>query len=121
MRETIERFHAPAEASAARIVHTCGFDSIPSDIGVLILHEAAGELADTTLVVRRIKGGVSGGTLASLKGTVDDVKRDRSLKVLSDPYALSPDRDAEPPARQGGGPARCGVLEELGNLARPRS
>ena len=97
MRETIERFDAPARASGARIVHTCGFDSIPSDIGVLVLHEAAGELTDTTLVVRRIRGGVSGGTLASLKGTVDDVKEDRSLmRVLADPYALSPDPDNEP-------------------------
>jgi len=97
MHETVERLDAPAKASGARIVHTCGFDSIPSDIGVLTLHEAVGELTDTTLVVRRLRGGVSGGTLASLKGTVDDVKRDRSLaKILSDPYALSPDRDAEP-------------------------
>jgi short subunit dehydrogenase-like uncharacterized protein len=97
MRETIQRFDAPAKTSGARVVHTCGFDSIPSDIGVLALHEAAGELADTTLVLRRVKGGVSGGTLASMKGTVDDVKRDRSLaRVLADPYALSPDRDAEP-------------------------
>jgi short subunit dehydrogenase-like uncharacterized protein len=97
MRETIERFDAPAKASGARIVHNCGFDSIPSDIGVLVLHEAAGELTDTTLVVRRVRGGVSGGTLASLKGTIDDVKKDRSLlKVLADPYALSPDRDTEP-------------------------
>ena len=97
MRETMERFDAPAKASGARIVHSCGFDSIPSDIGVLVLHEAAGELTDTTLVVRRVRGGVSGGTLASLKGTADDVKRDRSLAgVLADPYALSPDRDAEP-------------------------
>ena len=97
MRETIERFDGAAKASGARIVHTCGFDSIPSDIGVLVLHEAAGELAETTLVVRRVRGGVSGGTLASMKGTVDDVKRDRSLvRVLGDPYALSPDRDTEP-------------------------
>jgi short subunit dehydrogenase-like uncharacterized protein len=97
MRETIERFDATAKASGARIVHNCGFDSIPSDIGILVLHEAAGELTDTTLVVRRIRGGVSGGTLASLKGTVDEVKRDRSLvKVLADPYALSPDRNGEP-------------------------
>jgi short subunit dehydrogenase-like uncharacterized protein len=97
MREMIQRFSAPAKASGARVVHSCGFDSIPSDIGVLALHEAAGELAETTLVLRRVKGGVSGGTLASMKGTVDDVKRDRSLvRVLADPYALSPDRDAEP-------------------------
>ncbi len=97
MNETVERFDAPAKASGARIVHSCGFDSIPSDIGVLVLHEAAGELTDTTLVVRRIRGGVSGGTIASLKGMIDDVKRDRSLaKVMGDPYALSPDRAAEP-------------------------
>ena len=97
MRETIDRFDSTARESGARIVHTCGFDSVPSDIGMLVLHEAAGELADATLVVRRMRGGVSGGTLASLKGTVDEVKRDRSLvKLLGDPYALSPDRAAEP-------------------------
>ncbi|MGI9019295.1 MAG: saccharopine dehydrogenase family protein [Solirubrobacterales bacterium] len=97
MQETIERFDAPARASGARIVHNCGFDSIPSDIGVAVLHDAAGELTDTTLVVQRIKGGVSGGTVASLTGTIDEIKRDRSLmKVMNDPYALSPERDAEP-------------------------
>jgi short subunit dehydrogenase-like uncharacterized protein len=97
MRETLERFDTPARASGARIVHSCGFDSIPSDIGVLVLHEAAGELMETTLMVRRLRGGVSGGTLASMKGTVDAVKNDRWLmRVLADPYALSPHRDKEP-------------------------
>jgi short subunit dehydrogenase-like uncharacterized protein len=97
MRDTIDRFDAAAKASGARIVHACGFDSIPSDLGVFALHEAAGELEDTTLVVRRVKGGLSGGTIASMKGTVDEVRADRSLlKVLGDPYALSPDRAAEP-------------------------
>ena len=97
MREVIERFDAPARESGARITHNCGFDSIPSDLGVLLLHEAAGELEDTTLVLRRAKGGFSGGTIDSMRGTVDEVKRDRSLmKILGDPYALSPDRSAEP-------------------------
>jgi short subunit dehydrogenase-like uncharacterized protein len=97
MRETIEHFETPARASGARIVHGCGFDSIPSDIGVLLLYETAGELTETTLVVRRLRGGVSGGTLASMKSTVDDVKKDRSLAgILADPYALSPHRDDEP-------------------------
>src|SRR5438874_2830585 len=53
MRETIDRLDAVAHDSGARIVHNCGFDSIPSDIGVLLLHEAAGELEETTFVVRR--------------------------------------------------------------------
>ena len=102
MRDAIDRFDALAASSGARIVHSCGFDSIPSDLGVLLLHEAAlrddsGQLEDTTLVVRAMKGGPSGGTIASLKGTLDDARRDSELaRVLADPYALSPDRDAEP-------------------------
>ncbi|HXW59691.1 MAG TPA: saccharopine dehydrogenase NADP-binding domain-containing protein [Solirubrobacteraceae bacterium] len=102
MREAIDRFDGVAASSGARIVHGCGFDSIPSDLGVLLLHEAArvdgaGELEDTTLVVRALKGGPSGGTVASLKGTIDDARRDSALaRVLADPYALSPDRAAEP-------------------------
>jgi short subunit dehydrogenase-like uncharacterized protein len=97
MRETIDRFHDTAAATGARIVHTCGFDSIPSDLGVLLAHEAAGELADTTLVVRRLRGGLSGGTLASMKGGIDDARRDGAARrLMGDPYALSPDRAAEP-------------------------
>jgi short subunit dehydrogenase-like uncharacterized protein len=120
MRQTIERFDAPAKASGARIVHSCGFDSIPSDIGVLLLHRAGGELTDTTLVVRRVRGGVSGGTLASLKGTIDDVKKDRSLvKVLADPYALSPDRDAEPELGDEADLRGAEYCEELGTWFGP--
>jgi short subunit dehydrogenase-like uncharacterized protein len=94
--ESIER-HDRAAAAGARIVHSCGFDSIPSDLGVLLLHEAAGELGETTLVVTGMKGGFSGGTLASLKGQVDEVTKDREARRRAgDPYALSPDRAAEP-------------------------
>jgi len=102
MRNTIDRFDATAASSGARIVHSCGFDSIPSDLGVLLLHEAAtadgtGTLEDTTLLVRALKGGASGGTIASLKGALDDGRADPELaRVLADPYALSPDRSAEP-------------------------
>ena len=102
MREAIDRFDALAADGGLRIVHGCGFDSIPSDLGVLLLHEAAtadgsGQLEDTTLVVRAMKGGPSGGTIASLEGTVDDARSDPELaRVLDDPYALSPDREAEP-------------------------
>jgi short subunit dehydrogenase-like uncharacterized protein len=120
MHETIERFDEAAQASGARIVHTCGFDSIPSDIGVLALHEAAGELADTTFVLRRVKGGVSGGTLASMKGMIDEVKQDRSLaKVLGDPYALSPDRAAEPDLGKEGDLRGAEYSDELGTWFGP--
>ena len=102
MRETIDRFHPAAEASGARIVHSCGFDSIPSDLGVLTLHEAAradgaGDLEETTLVVKGLGGGLSGGTLASMTGQLDEMRGDRTLaRIAADPYALSPDRPAEP-------------------------
>ena len=102
MRDAIDRFDAVASESGARIVHSCGFDSIPSDLGVFLLYEAvtadnAGELEDTTLVVRAMRGGFSGGTVASLKGTLDEARHDRGVaRLLTDPYALSPDRAAEP-------------------------
>src|SRR5688500_1690211 len=68
IRESIDRFHAQAEASGARIVHCCGFDSIPSDLGVFLLHrETQSELEETTFVVRGMKGGASGGTIDSMK------------------------------------------------------
>jgi short subunit dehydrogenase-like uncharacterized protein len=97
MRDSIDRHHAAAKASGARIVHTCGFDSIPSDLGVLGLFEALGPLKRATYVVEILKGGVSGGTIASGLLSLDEAKADRSRrKILTDPYALSPDRSQEP-------------------------
>jgi short subunit dehydrogenase-like uncharacterized protein len=102
MRRSIDAADGAAKASGARIVHTCGFDSIPSDLGVLLLHEhaeraGAGDLEKTTLVVRAIRGGASGGTVDSMRASVDEAKADKAARrVMADPYALSPDRGAEP-------------------------
>ena len=102
IRDSIDRCHQTAAGTGARIVHCCGFDSIPSDLGVLLLHQAAeadgaGALEDTTLVVTALKGGVSGGTLASMMEQLDEVRATPGLgQVVDDPYALSPDRAAEP-------------------------
>ena len=97
IRESINRFHDVASSSGARIVHCCGFDSIPSDLGVWLLHQEAGELEDTTFMVRGMKGGPSGGTLESMKGMIDEAKADADARrLMGDPYALSPDRSAEP-------------------------
>jgi short subunit dehydrogenase-like uncharacterized protein len=125
MRRSIDEADAPARASGARIVHTCGFDSIPSDIGVLLLHEhaqatGAGELEDTTLVVKGTKGGVSGGTIDSMRGQLDEARADRAaLKLVIDPYALSPDRSAEP--KLGSERDPVGVIRdpELGGFLAP--
>ena len=102
IRDSIDHCHDVAIGAGARIVHCCGFDSIPSDLGVLLLHQAAraddaGDLQDTTLVVTALKGGVSGGTLASMMGQQDEVRASAERgRVVQDPYALSPDRPAEP-------------------------
>jgi short subunit dehydrogenase-like uncharacterized protein len=102
IRDSIDRCHDVAAAAGARIVHCCGFDSIPSDLGVLGLHLAAraddaGHLQDTTLVVTALRGGVSGGTLASMMGQQAEVRASaQRRRVADDAYALSPDRAAEP-------------------------
>jgi short subunit dehydrogenase-like uncharacterized protein len=88
--DSIQRHDRAAELGV-RIVHSTGFDSIPSDLGVLLLHQQAGQLGDTTLVVAALKGGFSGGTLASMKGQIDELRSDKTVRrVLADPYALSP-------------------------------
>jgi short subunit dehydrogenase-like uncharacterized protein len=109
MRESIDRFDAAARASGARIVHSCGFDSIPSDLGVLMLHVAAkhhdgvGHLDQTHLIVRRMKGGFSGGTARSGLAEVEAGAKDpAAAKILADPYSLSPDRSREPQAAPSG-------------------
>jgi short subunit dehydrogenase-like uncharacterized protein len=102
IRDSIDRCHGIAAGAGARIVHSCGFDSVPSDLGTLLLHHAAraddaGDLQDTTLVVTALKGGLSGGTLASMLGQQDEMRASAERRrVVRDPYALSPDRAAEP-------------------------
>ena len=104
-REAIDATDAVAQGTGARIVHSCGYDSVPSDLGVLLLHsqvqaDAEGELTDVTTVAR-VRGGVSGGTIDSMRGLADTVKAERStMKLLRDPYSLSPDREGEPDTRQ---------------------
>ena len=83
-------------------MHSCGFDSIPSDITVYALYRRAvedgtGELGDTNLVVRRFAGGVSGGTAASMLEVMRTASEDpEARRLMTDPYTLSPDRAAEP-------------------------
>jgi len=101
-RDSAAQSHARAVETGARIVHSAGFDSVPSDLGVHLLAEQVkadgeGTLEETVLLLVSARGGVSGGTIDSLRNQVDVVKGDPSLRaVVADPYALSPDRAAEP-------------------------
>lgn len=102
VRESIDLYHKQAQDTGARIVHACGFDSIPSDLTVYALYrraleDGAGELVGTNFVVRSMSGGISGGTIASGVEVLDTVSRDRDARrQFADPYTLSPDRGAEP-------------------------
>ncbi len=96
MRRMIDTWQSDAEASGARIVHTCGFDSIPSDLGVLFLQNAmkkAHGVAAQQVKYRAagFAGGFSGGTIYSMINMMEEMQKDPSLrKVMGDPYALNP-------------------------------
>lgn len=123
VRRSADACHETAVASGARIVHSCGFDSVPSDLGVLMLADAAradgaGELTDTTYLLVSARGGVSGGTVDSMRTQVDETRGDSASKqLLADPYALSPDRAAEP--RLGDEGDALGVGREGGRWTAP--
>ena len=96
MRDTIEAFHGSARATGARIVHACGFDSVPSDLGMFALQTAAQErhgrpCRDVVHAYGPIAGGVSGGTIASgldlMEVTVGDPA---ARRALADPDLLAP-------------------------------
>ena len=96
MQKMIFAHHATAEASGARIVHTCGFDSIPSDLGTLFMQDEMHRLHG--VYAPRVKyrvagqsGGVSGGTVASMINMMEEARVDPGLiDIMADPYALNP-------------------------------
>jgi len=96
MARMINQHEAAAQASGARIVFSCGFDSIPFDLGVVFVQAEAQRRFGRQLQrvrgrVRVMKGGFSGGTMASALATVEAIGRDRSLaRTLADPFALTP-------------------------------
>ncbi|MCQ8184168.1 saccharopine dehydrogenase family protein [Parvularcula maris] len=95
MAEKIREANDTAKASGSRIVFSCGFDSIPSDIGMLDLQEkakAAGAPAERVkLFVRGMKGTFSGGTAASFKATMKAAfSNPQVLEDLKNPFSLCP-------------------------------
>jgi short subunit dehydrogenase-like uncharacterized protein len=96
IRRMLDRYESVARRSGARIVHCCGFDSIPSDMGVWFLQREArarfgAPCTRVKMRVRTIRGGFSGGTVASLMNVVKEASRDPALRrELANPYALCP-------------------------------
>ena len=112
-----------AEKSGARIVHSCGFDSIPSDIGVYFLQKKSHELHDApcrkvSLLVKALRGGASGGTIASALNALEEGKRDRSVaRIMADPYSLNPEGLRHGP--DGRDQTGVGFNDELGVWTMP--
>jgi saccharopine dehydrogenase (NAD+, L-lysine-forming) len=102
IRDSIDRYGKEAADNGARIVHSCGFDSIPSDLTVYALYKRAladgsGELGETNFVLRGFSGGVSGGTAATMMEVMATASADpEARRAMNDPYTLSTDRSAEP-------------------------
>ncbi|MBR0729990.1 saccharopine dehydrogenase NADP-binding domain-containing protein [Bradyrhizobium japonicum] len=96
MRQMIDKYEAAAKESGARIVFSCGFDSVPFELGAFFVQEEAKRVfgAPASRVkgrVRDMRGTLSGGTAASAKATFDAVAKDISLiAILNDPFALTP-------------------------------
>ncbi|MFT5134816.1 MAG: short subunit dehydrogenase-like uncharacterized protein [Gammaproteobacteria bacterium] len=95
MHQMISEHHETAVSTGARIVHSCGFDSLPFDLGVLFLQDAAKEKFGNTCPrvrgrVRAMNGEFSGGTAASMGATMAAVSKNPELiKALVNPFALA--------------------------------
>ncbi|WP_340679378.1 saccharopine dehydrogenase NADP-binding domain-containing protein [Paraglaciecola sp.] len=105
MREMIDAHHTTAQASGARIVFSCGFDSIPFDLGVYHLQQLAKQQLGSSITrvkgrVRKMRGTFSGGTAASLKATLVAAKQDPiKMQLLLNHFSLTPDfQGVEQPA-----------------------
>lgn len=101
MRAMIDAHQAEARETGARIVHACGHDSIPSDLGVQFLQEAAVQrygrpCTRVTMRITRMKGGFSGGTAATFLNAMELREKDPGFDALSvDPYALCPEGERQ--------------------------
>ncbi|HUG85558.1 MAG TPA: saccharopine dehydrogenase NADP-binding domain-containing protein [Euzebya sp.] len=103
IRRMIDAHQARAAQTGARIVHTCGFDSIPSDLGTWYvqsqMHQRHGVHASrVSFRLKAARGWASGGTIASMMDLMEEAGADRGVrKVMADPYALMPEGERTGP------------------------
>jgi len=122
IRRMIDAHHEKARAAGARIVHCCGFDSVPSDLGVWMLHDAMRAQGDSLARVDAFfgesSGGFSGGTAASLLGVMEEAGADPAVRrLLADPHGLDPVPSA---GREGGRRPRREESDSLAVSFEPR-
>ena len=96
IRKMIDKYHLKAKENKVKIINSCGFDSIPSDMGVFYsqkkLFEKTGKYASKiNMRVAGAKGGISGGTYNSLSNVLEEARVDKDVrKTLTNPYGLNP-------------------------------
>ncbi len=105
IKDMMDKYQEAAKQSGARIVNSCGFDSIPSDLGVYFTQKQAKAKFDSVcdvihMRVKAAKGGLSGGTIASMATIFEEVGQNKSRrKQVANPYLLNDDKDV-PKVRQ---------------------
>ena len=115
----IDDHEAAAHESGARILMSCAFDSVPSDIGAYVLNRDASSIhgqpcRSIRMLVRAMKGGASGGTIASILNVIDEARSDRSIaRLMNDPYALNPTGERDGPD---GGDQTGAVFDQHGKV-----
>jgi len=102
MRQMIDAHHARAKQTGARIVHACGFDSIPSDLGTWAVQEEFRQrfgrpARKVTAFYGETSGGFSGGTYASMFVVAEAMDDEQTRRVLRNPHSLDPDPEAPHP------------------------
>ena len=106
IRRMIDKYSDAARESGARILHCCGFDSVPSDMGVWFLQTESRRLRGSTcssikLLVKAAKGGLSGGTFSSMFNLMEEARNDRELaRTITHPYSLNPEGEREGPDKR---------------------
>lgn len=86
VRELIDRYHEKAQAEGTRIIPCCGFDSVPSDLGALLIAQALGPETREIKAFFKMRGGLNGGTFASMMNMYET----HANAAMSDPFLLSP-------------------------------
>ena len=92
IRKMIDTYHEAAIDNQIKIVNSCGFDSVPSDLGVYYIHK---NLSKKNLSIKMrvtgAKGTYSGGTYASMQNIIKEASKDREVRnSLTNPYGLNP-------------------------------
>ncbi len=102
VKDSVDSFHRRAKENNVKIVHSCGYDSIPSDIGCLLLQKKSNEkygvpASNVKLFVMGTKGKFSGGTVASMMNLMKEAKNEKKRQIQTDPYILCKDVTMEMP------------------------